>query len=60
MDTEPEQYGPLLDRIVGQIWDSVVDVSGLPIGVARSVTSNPVLQQALLGILEWVIKIHGR
>jgi len=55
MDTEPGQYGPLLDRIVGQIWDSVVDVSGLPIGVARSVTSNPVLQRALLGILEFFL-----
>lgn len=55
MDLEAEQYGPLLDRFVGQIWDSAVDVRGLPIGVARSMTTNSALQRLLVASFEFFL-----
>lgn len=53
-----EKHGHLLDRFVGQIWDSVVDVGGMPIGVARSVTDLKFLQDYIQSALEWYLKVR--
>lgn len=51
-----EKHGHLLDRFVGQIWDSVVDVAGTPIGVARSVTDSKPLQDVIQKSIEWYLR----
>jgi len=37
MAKDPEKYKPVIDKIVGQIWDSVVDFEGIPTGLPKAV-----------------------
>jgi len=53
VEADFERHGPLLDRIAGQIWDSGVDMSGIPVGVSKSLTRNKLLQPVLEGSLRW-------
>ncbi|XP_076053906.1 uncharacterized protein LOC143032774 [Oratosquilla oratoria] len=46
-------HGHLLNRFVGQIWDSGVDMDGIPVGMPRALTNNKVLQASLKKYLEW-------
>jgi len=45
---EQPEYNPVIAKMVGQIWDSVVDVQGTAIGVSKSVFPNSRLAQKLL------------
>jgi alpha/beta superfamily hydrolase len=45
---QPEQYKEVVQKMVGQIWDSVVDVQGTAIGVSKSVFPNSPFPQKLL------------
>lgn len=53
-----ETNGALLNRIVGQIWDSGVDLQGIPEGLPTSITSNVGLQKSMRKYLEWYMKIQ--
>ena len=39
-----DRHGVLMDRFVGQIWDSAVDIYGIPNGVSKAITNNKTLQ----------------
>lgn len=57
MSREMEKYKPLLDRVVGQIWDSAADISEIPIGVPKAMfPTNPKLQIALKTYMEYHLK----
>lgn len=50
-----QKHGHLLNRFVGQIWDSAVDVDGIPDGVPRAITNNLSLQRNIRKYLLWVV-----
>lgn len=50
------KHGPILNRFVGQIWDSAVDIDGIPDGVPRAITNNPVFQRNIKKYLLWYLK----
>lgn len=48
MAQDQERYKDIIDRIVGQIWDSAADITEIPIGFPKAVfPKNPVLEKAL-------------
>ena len=48
MNKDVAQYQNIIDRIRCQIWDSIAEVSEVPIGVSKAIFhDNPKLQQAL-------------
>jgi len=48
MQQDLTKYQPTMNRIVGQIWDSVVDFEGIPTGLPRAVfPNNAVLRSSL-------------
>lgn len=51
MNENPD-FTDLLDRFVGHIWDSPVDVENMPIGVAKSVTKNEQMQSMIVKYVE--------
>nr|CAD7403406.1 unnamed protein product [Timema cristinae] len=54
---EPERYTHVVDRIVGQIWDSAVDISEIPVGVPRAIFQRNLVLQATA---EKYIRYHMR
>jgi len=54
MERNPEACRDLTDSIKGQIWDSVVDVNGVSIGVSKSVfMNNPTMQKGLQSYIDF-------
>lgn len=52
MSREVERYRHVLDMIQGQVWDSAVELSEIPIGVPKAVfPNNDTLQRALKNYL---------
>lgn len=48
MDKDRKKYQPVVDRIIGQIWDSAADITEIPVGVPKALfPRNPKLQVAL-------------
>ena len=47
MNDDPLQYQDLAKRFIGNIWDSGVDVEGIPFGVPKAVTDNENIQKSL-------------
>lgn len=48
MDKDRAKYQPVVDRIIGQVWDSAADITEIPIGVPKALfPRNPKLQSAL-------------
>lgn len=45
IDQDMKKHGHLLNRFVAQIWDSAVDMYGIPDGVPRAITNNVSLQR---------------
>ncbi|KAK7870004.1 hypothetical protein R5R35_011971 [Gryllus longicercus] len=42
-----KKYQPTIDRFVGQVWDSVADITEIPVGFPKAVfPNNPILQAA--------------
>ena len=37
MEQDQKLYQPFIDRVAGQIWDSVVDFEGIPTGLPKAV-----------------------
>ncbi|KAF2354518.1 Protein of unknown function DUF829 TMEM53 [Trinorchestia longiramus] len=56
MENNLKRYSPLMDRFVGQIWDSPVDLEGIPNGVAKAVTKNRLLQASIESYLDWFLR----
>ncbi|XP_003701573.1 transmembrane protein 53-like lethal (2) k09913 [Megachile rotundata] len=57
MQSNPQKYNNIIDRIVGQVWDSVADVTELSIGIPRAVfPKNLVLQNMLQKYMEYHLK----
>nr|CAD7410826.1 unnamed protein product [Timema poppensis] len=54
---EPQRYTHVVDRIVGQIWDSAVDISEIPVGVPRAIFQRNLVLQATA---EKYIRYHMR
>ena len=46
MSHDQNKYQPVIDRIVGQIWDSAVDVREIPVGFPRAVFPKNLVLQA--------------
>lgn len=46
MSHNQERYQPVIDRIVGHIWDSAVDITEIPVGFPRAVFPNNAVLQA--------------
>ncbi|XP_045600988.2 transmembrane protein 53-B isoform X2 [Procambarus clarkii] len=53
-----QKHGHLLNRFVGQIWDSGVDIEGIPIGVPRAITNNQNIQNNIKKYLLWYLKVQ--
>ncbi|KOC59260.1 hypothetical protein WH47_11446 [Habropoda laboriosa] len=52
-----QKYNNVIDRIVGQVWDSLVYVTGIPLGIPRAVfPRNEMLQNMLQKYLEYHLK----
>ncbi|XP_055590728.1 transmembrane protein 53-A-like [Uranotaenia lowii] len=48
----------ILDKIKGQVWDSVADITEIPVGVPHAVLpKNPTLQSALRGYMNYHLKL---
>ncbi|KAA0203844.1 hypothetical protein HAZT_HAZT002330 [Hyalella azteca] len=56
MANDEERYSPVMERFAGQIWDSPVDLEGIPYGVAKAVTANKLLQSSIQSYLEWFLR----
>lgn len=48
MENNKEKYSGITDRIVGQVWDSIADVSQIPIGFPRAVFPKNMMLQSML------------
>lgn len=61
MSSEKERYKPVIDKIVGQIWDSAADITELPIGVPTAVfPRNPKMQNALSQYIIYHLKTFDK
>ncbi|XP_027236983.1 transmembrane protein 53-B [Penaeus vannamei] len=58
VENDFKKHGHLLNRFVGQIWDSGVDIDGIPDGMPRAITNNALLQKSMKKYLEWYLKIQ--
>ena len=58
--TNPDKYGGLRERIRGQIFDSPVDFQGIPFGVSRAVSDNPVVQKVVEQSLASYLKVFEK
>lgn len=58
VEKEFEKHGHLLNRFVGQIWDSAVDLEGIPYGTSRAITNNDTIQKSMQKYLEWYLKVR--
>ncbi|XP_076675965.1 transmembrane protein 53-like lethal (2) k09913 isoform X1 [Andrena cerasifolii] len=57
IERDRQKYGNVIDRIIGQVWDSLADVSELSIGTPRAVfPKNEMLQNMLRKYLEYHMK----
>lgn len=57
MKSDMEKHGPLLNRFVGQVWDSGVDLQGIPEGLPTSLTSHEGLRASMKKYLEWYMRL---
>lgn len=55
MSQNAQKYNPILNQIRGQIWDSVVDMQGIPVGMPFAIFPNNAL---LRNSLEKYIRYH--
>ncbi|XP_063863418.1 uncharacterized protein LOC135102315 [Scylla paramamosain] len=58
IDQDMKKHGHLLNRFVAQIWDSAVDMYGIPDGVPRAITNNVSLQRNIKKYLLWYLRVH--
>ncbi|XP_045601040.1 uncharacterized protein [Procambarus clarkii] len=58
IQNDMQKHGHLLNRFVGQVWDSAVDIDGIPDGVPRAVTNNQSLQRNIKKYLLWYMKVQ--
>lgn len=57
MEKDRQRYQTVVDRIMGQIWDSAADISEIPIGVPKALfPRNPRLQTALRNYMLYHMK----
>lgn len=57
MDKNRAKYQSVVDRIVGQVWDSAADITEIPKGVPRAVfPKNKALQNALKNYMNYHLK----
>ncbi|XP_047477833.1 uncharacterized protein LOC125031233 isoform X1 [Penaeus chinensis] len=54
------QFGSLLERFVGQVWDCPVDLNGIPTGFPKAVTSIPRLQRLLRAFVVIYLRLMHR
>lgn len=48
IESSKDKYSTVTDRIVGQVWDSIADVSQIPIGLPRAVFPKNMIMQSML------------
>lgn len=53
----PEKYASFRERLIGQVFDSPVDIQGIPDGFARVLSSNPVVQASIRNSLKAYLKL---
>lgn len=57
MSEDLEKYQPLIDRFVGQIWDSVADFTEIPVGVPKATfPRNPAIRSGLERYMNYHLK----
>ncbi len=54
---EPKKYGHVMNQIVGQVFDSPVDYTGIPEGFSKAVTQIPIGQKILRNIIKSYMQI---
>lgn len=52
----PEKYASIPPRLQGFIFDSIVDMNGIPIGVSRAATQNRAYQKLIHSVLDLYLK----
>ena len=55
-----EEYNPVKNRIIGQIFDSPVDFQGIPHGVSNAATKNPILRMLMKNGIESYLSITSK
>jgi len=55
ISANPEKYGSVRERFVGQVYDSPCELPGVREGVVQSLTRNKYMQEKLLRPLDWVL-----
>lgn len=60
MQNNPDQYNPLIKRIKGQVWDSVIYFVEIPIGFSKAcIPNNQYLQNKLQRYIEMHLQIFN-
>ncbi|KAF2359770.1 Protein of unknown function DUF829 TMEM53 [Trinorchestia longiramus] len=54
--SEPELKRAVFDKVVGQVYDSPVDLRGVSVGIAHSITSSSMLQCWIRSYVDWFLK----
>lgn len=53
MESNKDKYSGITDRVVGQVWDSIADVTEIPIGFPIAVfPKNKLMQKLVRSLLE--------
>ncbi|CAG0887082.1 unnamed protein product [Darwinula stevensoni] len=52
-----EKYQGLMQRFVGQVWDSVVDFENIPQGFPKAISTNPVLRKSIEGYIKYHLRV---
>ncbi|CAH1786464.1 unnamed protein product [Owenia fusiformis] len=55
-----DKYRAIANSIQGQIFDSIVDYKGIPGGVSKAMTPNPILRATIKGTLELYLGIFKK
>jgi Eukaryotic protein of unknown function (DUF829) len=60
MARDMDEHKVILDRIVGQVWDSAADITEIPKGVPKALfPRNPTLQNALKNYMLYHLKVKS-
>ena len=55
MKEVPELVEDVIPKFVGQLYDSVVDIKAMSVGVALCITNNATIQGLIKSYVEWVL-----
>lgn len=59
MSRDTNKYQPVIDQISGQIWDSVVDFEGIPVGMPKAIfPKNALIRQSMEAYIKYTLFVN--